>query len=182
MAATKTFLAQVAANYLVGLALAQARGTKYPDEVERVHAVDPSVVGRTLAAERIAASPVEIVDAGLDGETLALADASVDGALCTFTLCTVPHAESALAEIMRVVRPGGRFHLVEHGRSPEPKVARWQERLDPLQRRLGDGCHLSRDTVALLTTAGFEIVDLEQRYVKGPKPYSYFTRAAAIRP
>ena len=154
----------------------------YPAEVESVLAVDPSLLGRKLAADRVAASAARITYAGLDGERLAIADASLDGALCTFTLCTVPHAEAALAEIMRVVRPGGRFHLVEHGRAPEPKVARWQERLDPVQRRLGDGCHLSRDTVALLTAAGFEIVDLEQRYVKGPKPWSWFTRAAAVRP
>ncbi len=154
----------------------------YPDALTRVYAVDPATVGRKLAAERVTSSPTEVVYAGLDGEVLPFADASLDGALCTFTLCTVSHPEQALAELRRVVRPGGRFHLVEHGRSPEPSVARWQERIDPIQSRLFDGCHLSRDTVRLLTDAGFEIVDLEQRYIKGPKPLSYFTRAATIRP
>ncbi len=154
----------------------------YPTDLTCVHAIDPATVGRKLAAQRVASSATTVTYAGLDGEVLPFADASLDGALCTFTLCTVPHPERALAELMRVVRPGGRFHLVEHGRSPEPSVARWQERIEPIQRRLFDGCHLSRDTVDLLTRAGFEIVDLEQRYVKGPKPLSYFTRAATIRP
>ena len=153
----------------------------YTDEITSVHAIDPAVVGRKLAQKRLDASPVKVLFEGLDGEALPLDDGSVDGALCTFTLCTVPNPERAITEIHRVLRPGGRFHFLEHGLAPDPSVAKWQHRLDPIQRRLFDGCHLSRDSSALVAAGGFDVVEIEQQYAKGPKPFSYFTRAAAVR-
>lgn len=154
----------------------------YPNQIERVYAVEPSDVGRRLAAGRMAASAVRIDQTGLNGESLPLDDDSCDGALCTFTLCTIPDVERALAELVRVVRPGGRFHFLEHGAAPDPSIQRWQHRIEPVQKRLADGCHLTRDPLALVEAAGFRIEDAEQRYVKGPKPWSYFTRAHAILP
>ena len=92
------------------------------------------------AGSQACSVPVEHV--GLDGQQIPLDDASCDAALCTFTLCTVPDPEQALAEIRRVLRPGGTVHFLEHGLSPDPGVATWQHRFEPLQRRLADGCHL----------------------------------------
>jgi SAM-dependent methyltransferase len=152
----------------------------YPPEVERVHAVEPAAVARRLAAPRIAASSVPVDHVGLRGESLPLDDDSCDGALCTFTLCTIPGVEQALAEVRRVLRPGGRFHFLEHGLAPDAGVVRWQRRLEPLQRRLAGGCHLTRDPVALVTAAGFEIERVEHRYARGPKPWSWFTTGVAI--
>ena len=151
----------------------------YPPTVERVRAVDPATVGRKLAAERVAASPVPVEYVGLDGEELPLEDHSVDHALTTWTLCTIPEVDRALAEIRRVLRPGGALHFVEHGLSPDAKVARWQDRLTPLNRRLAGGCHLNRPIKDLLANAGFQVSRLDNYYVRGLKSQSYMYEGVA---
>jgi ubiquinone/menaquinone biosynthesis C-methylase UbiE len=110
----------------------------YQSAVHRVRAVDPATLGRKLAAKRLAAAPATVEFAGIYGQHLPLDSESVDHLLATWTLCSIPQPESALAEIYRVLRPGGRFHFAEHGRSPDPKVVRWQDRLahpDPTATR-----------------------------------------------
>ncbi len=154
----------------------------YPPEIELVYAVEPALTARKIAVPRIAASPIPIQYAGLHGETVALADNSCDGALCTFTLCTIPGVEQALAELRRVLKPGGRFHFLEHGLAPDAKTQTWQRRLDPLEKRLADGCHLTRDPVELVKTAGFELEFVHSEYTKGPKPWVFMTFAQAINP
>ena len=95
----------------------------YPPEVTLVQAVEPSEVGRRLSETRVAEGRVPVAFAGLRGESLELPDDSCDGALCTFTLCTIPGVEQALDELRRVLRPGGRFHFLEHGLAPDAGVA-----------------------------------------------------------
>lgn len=154
----------------------------YPAEVTKVYAVEPALLARRLAAERVSASHAEILHVGLDGQSLPLEDASCDGALSTFTLCTIPDVTAALAELRRVIKPGGRFHFLEHGLAPDAKVERWQHRIEPMQRRIADGCHLTRDAVALVTDAGFVVERYESRYTSGPKPWSYMTEGFAVSP
>jgi len=154
----------------------------YPPEVELVYAVEPAALGQRLAAPRIAEGHARVEHVGLRGESLPLADESCDGALSTFTLCTIPGVERALAEVVRVLRPGGTFHILEHGIAPDPGVARWQHRLDPIQHVVGDGCHLTRDPLALLRGAGLEVLESDQRYVAGPKPWTFMTRAVGRKP
>lgn len=154
----------------------------YPPEVETVLAVEPASVARHLAARRIAAATMPVEHVGLDGQTLPLDDASCDAALCTFTLCTVPDPERALSELLRVLKPGGTVHFLEHGLSPDPGVAKWQHRLDPVQRRLAAGCHLTRDPSTLVDGAGFVMERNEQSYVQGPKPWSWLTLGVAAKP
>ena len=103
----------------------------YPAEVKRVRAVNPATAGRRLAARRLAASPVPVEFAGLDGRALPVETGSVDHVLITWTMCTIPDVQTAVAEMHRVLRPGGELHFAEHGRSPDPGVARWQDRLAP---------------------------------------------------
>ena len=146
-----------------------------PLAVTQVFAVEPNRVAKELARRRILASKIDIEIIGLDGQSIPLADNTCDSALCTFTLCTVEHPEVALREIRRVLKPGGTLHFLEHGLSPEPTVAKWQHRIDPFEQRIADGCRLTRDPVALIKGAGFETVWMKQRYVKGPKPWSYFS-------
>ena len=154
----------------------------YPPQVTEVLAIEPALVARQRAAGRIADSHATVRHVGLDGARLPLDDDSCDGALSTFTLCTIPDVEAALAEVARVLKSGAPFHVLEHGLAPDPSVARWQHRLDPIQHRVADGCHLTRDPIALLQHAGFEVVEQHQRYAKGPKPFTYFTTAKALAP
>jgi len=154
----------------------------YPSTVEKVLAVEPSAKGFRIAQRRIDSSPVPVELVGLDGQSIPLPDGSCDDALCTFALCTIPDVDAALAEVLRVLRPGGRFHFLEHGLAPDAGVAAWQRRLEPLQRRVADGCHLTRDPVAMVRGAGFTLDDVDQRYGVGPKPWSWFTRGVAVKP
>ena len=154
----------------------------YPGEVDLVYAVEPAETARRLAEERIAESHVRVEHIGLQGESIPLDDDSCDGALSTFTLCTIPGVEAALAEVRRVLRPGGRFHFLEHGLATDESVATWQRRIEPAQKLLADGCHLTRDPVELVRAAGFDIERVDSRYAAGPKPWSWFTEGAAINP
>ena len=153
-----------------------------PSGVDRLLAVEPSEVGRRLAARRVERSPVPVEHIGLDGAAIPLDDASCDAALVTFALCTILDVDAALAEVMRVLKPGGRFHVLEHGLAPEDSVRRWQHRLEPIQKRLADGCHLTRDPVALVTAAGFEVLETSSLYGRGPKPWMCFTEVQARKP
>jgi ubiquinone/menaquinone biosynthesis C-methylase UbiE len=157
----------------------------YPPEVVRVDAVEPSEVGWRMSAARRAASPVPITRVGLDGQRLEAEDASYDAVLSTFTLCTIPDVARALQEVRRVLRPGGVLHFLEHGRAPDARVATWQRRLDPLQRRVAGGCHLSRDIPGLATAAGLDAADLVAAYLPGPglgRPWTYVYRGTAAVP
>ncbi|MGH7805341.1 MAG: class I SAM-dependent methyltransferase [Candidatus Binatia bacterium] len=140
-----------------------------PRDVSRLYAIEPSGGARELAAERIAGSSTPVELRGLDGQSLPFPDASVDAVLSTFTLCTIPDYERALAEVRRVLKPGGRFHFLEHGRSPEASVAKWQDWLTPIQRRIAGGCQLNRPIDRAIEAAGLRIGAIERYYLAGPK-------------
>jgi ubiquinone/menaquinone biosynthesis C-methylase UbiE len=146
-----------------------------------VYAVDPAVVGRKLAAKRIAASRVPVEFVGLDGAVIPLADASMDNALSTWTLCTIPNVDEALREIRRVLRPGGHLVFLEHGLSDDPRVARRQHRFNPIQQRIAGGCLLDRDPGALIAAAGFEVERVDRFVISGPKIMSYMYAGTARR-
>ena len=154
----------------------------YPAEVSKVLAVEPSETAVRMAQRRIRETGVHVEHVGLDGQRIELADESCDGALCTFTLCTIPNADAALQEVRRILRPGGQLHVLEHGLAPDHSVLAWQQRLEPLQRRIAGGCHLTRDPIALLIANGFETSQTTQRYGKGPKPWTFLTRTVAVVP
>jgi len=139
----------------------------YSANVQRVAAVEPADTGWKLAAKRLSASSVPVERSGLDGQSLPFADDSFDSALSTWTMCTIPDLDAALAELRRVLRPGATLHFVEHGLAPDEKVRRWQHRFEPMQKRAFGGCHLTRPIVPLLTNAGFTIKDVEEFYEDG---------------
>ncbi|MFD9548709.1 methyltransferase domain-containing protein [Nocardia salmonicida] len=154
----------------------------YPAAVERVAGVEPAQTAWNIGAERVAASSIPIERAGLDGQSLPFPDAGFDTALSTFTLCTIPDVATALAEIRRVLRPGGTLHFVEHGLAPEESVQIWQHRLDPIQQKIAGGCHLNRDIVGLIIDAGFEITELDRFYQPGaPKALAALSLGVAGR-
>jgi SAM-dependent methyltransferase len=144
----------------------------YPPAVTRVAAVEPSDVSWRLAARRLRATAVPVQRSGLDGQALPLENHSYDKALSTWTLCTIPDAAAALAEVRRVLKPGGTLHFLEHGRAPDERVRRWQRRFDPLQQRIAGGCHFTRPIADLLTAAGFTITELDVLYEKGTPKFA----------
>ena len=144
----------------------------YPDAVTEVAAVEPADLGWRLARERLAASRVPVERAGLDGQSLSFPDDRFDAALSTWTMCTIPDVRAALRELRRVLKPGGKLHFAEHGLAPDESVRRWQHRLEPIQKRIFGGCHLTRPIVDHITGAGFTIGELDVFYEESaPKPF-----------
>jgi SAM-dependent methyltransferase len=155
----------------------------YPAAVTRVAAVEPSDVGWKLAGKRLSAARVPVERSGLDGQSLPFEDNSLDSALSTWTMCTIPDIATALSEVRRVLKPGGRLHFVEHGLAPDEEVQRWQRRLDPVQQRLFGGCHLTRPIVDLLKGAGFTITEVDVFYEDGaPKTLGADSLGTAVSP
>ena len=145
----------------LGLNLAYYR----PEEVTEVTGVDPSPELRERAMS--AAHDPSLAVAVADGraEALPFPDHSFDDVVCTFTLCSVQDPARALAEARRVLKPGGRLLFCEHGLAPDPEVARWQRRIEPLWKRLAGGCHLTRPVTAAIREAGFHIAQAESMYL-----------------
>src|SRR5205814_6829731 len=108
----------------------------YPSTVTRVVGVDPSHTAAHLARKRIAASPFKVEFVGLSAEKIPVPDATFDSVVTTFTLCTIPDVANALREMHRALKPGGRLHFVEHGKSDDPAVEQWQQRLNGFQQKV----------------------------------------------
>ena len=153
----------------------------YARRAQEIFGLDPSP--RLLARAHSNAQQVHIPVQLLEGsaERIPLADGSMDTIVLTWTGCSIPDIRTALGEMRRVLKPGGRLLFVEHGRAPEAGVARWQDRLDPFWHRFSGGCHLNRKTDDLISNAGFRIDDLETGYIPGPRIMTFLYEGAATR-
>jgi ubiquinone/menaquinone biosynthesis C-methylase UbiE len=143
--------------------------------------LDPSSLA--LSMSRVAAGeavcPVTLLEGS--AEAIPLEGHSVDTVVTAWTLCSIPDVKRALQEVRRVLRPSGRFLFVEHGRSADPNVVWWQDRLTPMWKRLAGGCHLNRAVARLIDEAGFRIERLHTAYMSGPRPMT-FTYEGCARP
>lgn len=138
-----------------------------PGGVTALVGLEPNPGMVRLAGPAVAAARFPVELAVERAEELPFAGGRFDRVVATFTLCSVAEPMRALSEVRRVLAPGGRLVFLEHGLADEPRVARWQRRLTPIQRRLADGCHLDRDIVALIERAGLVIERLDRHYMKG---------------
>lgn len=153
----------------------------YPSAVRSLTALDPLDALRDRVEARIAATAFPVERAHLDASgTLPFPSDYFDCVVTTWTLCSIPDAVAALEEMRRVVRPGGRYLFVEHGRSDRPNVARWQARLNPIQRVIGCGCELDKPIDELVPKGGFTLDHIE-RFVpeNGPAVFETLYRGVA---
>ncbi len=153
----------------------------YPEAVDRLLACDPSEGARNLAKDRLDKMRIPVEFVGLQGEEIPLDDESVDNVVTTWTLCTIPDAMQAMKEVRRVLRAGGRFHFMEHGRARDESLARWQDWLTPFQKLVGGGCHLNRRIDDIILSSGFDMRLFENFFIKGPRIGSFMYRGVAER-
>lgn len=135
--------------------------------IDRVIGVDPCATSWELASERAANLDFDVEFIQGSALDVPIEDESVDSVLITFTLCTVPDPMAALREAKRTLKPGGKVYFCEHGLAPDERVAKWQNRVNPIWKKVFGGCHINRDTAGLLTEAGFKLDELEQMYLPG---------------
>jgi SAM-dependent methyltransferase len=152
----------------------------YSSEVNHIYGVDPSRELQQIASKqrRIDPNRVEFLTQSAE-QPLMLASSSIDTAVITWTLCSIPKPERALGEIRRVLKRGGRLIFIEHGHAPDESVAKWQNALTPFWQRIGGGCHLNRRPADIIAASGFEIIELKTRYLSGPRPMTYTYQGVA---
>lgn len=151
----------------------------YGPAVKRVYGLDPSWELWKIGRGRLESAPVPVTFLAGSAERIPLDDSVVDSVVMTWTLCSIPDAERALRDMKRVLKPDGQLLFIEHGRSPDPNVAAWQDRLNPLWRRVSGGCNLNRKMDELIVRAGFEPAELETGYNRGPRPFVYLYKGVA---
>jgi len=151
----------------------------YGSSVTEIIGLEPSQSLIEMASQRAKAGDKPISFLTASAEAIPLDTGSVDAVVTTWTMCSIPDARAALAEMRRVLRPGGDLLFVEHGRAPDPWVVRFQDWLTPVWRPLAGGCHLNRPMADLITGAGFRMQDLRTGYAPGPKPFTFLYEGRA---
>jgi len=154
----------------------------YGPAVARLSGLDPSLALWELARGRAARAPFPVEFVAGSAEHIPFVAGAFDTVVTTWTLCSIPDPHAALAEMRRVLAPGGRLCFVEHGRSPDPRVLAWQNRLTPLWRRFAGGCHLNRPIDELIAAAGFRVARIERGYAEGPRLFTYRFKGLANVP
>lgn len=153
----------------------------YPEWIRKIATVDSNPGVQTIAQKRIASSPIAVEHHIFSGEHLPMADGTFDSVVSTFTLCSISNVEQAIAEIYRVLKPGGRFFFVEHGLSPKPEIQVWQNRLTPIQKRIAGGCHFNRN-IRQLIEKQFDLATIDESYAENsPKIAAYLYKGIATK-
>ena len=151
----------------------------YSPNVRHLIGLDPSPKLLSMARRNSSITPIELIEGS--AEAIPLENRSVDTVVTTWTLCSIPNAGRALREMYRVLKPAGRLLFAEHGRAPQPNICWWQDRLTPIWKRLGGGCHLNRAIKVLIADAGFQFERLDTGYMRGPSPFSFMYEGCASR-
>lgn len=174
VAAQRRKLIPRAAGRVLEIGIGTGLNLRFYDKgrIESLVGIDPAEQMHALARRRSSAAGLVVELRQLSAERLPMPSGSFDCVVCTYTLCSVPDPSAALAEMRRVLRPGGRLLFLEHGLAPEASVTRWQFRLEPLWSRIAGGCHLTRDVPRLLRDAGFK-ASVDAAYISRPKTLAY---------
>jgi ubiquinone/menaquinone biosynthesis C-methylase UbiE len=178
----KDVLEEVSGNILeigfgTGLNLAH-----YPSSTRKITTVDVNVGMNALAKKRIEQSSIEVESLTLNGENLPMEDESFDSVVSTWTMCSIKNIDQAMCEIYRVLRPGGRLFFIEHGLSDDPKVQKWQNCINPIQKIWADGCHLNRDIQKIIEKTNLCIEKLDKFYMeKSPRCIGYSYKGSAVK-
>jgi ubiquinone/menaquinone biosynthesis C-methylase UbiE len=154
----------------------------YPRSVTEIVAVDPNPGMATIAHRRLQALGMRVEHHQVSAESLSFDSGSFDSVVCTLTLCSIANVRAALAEVTRVLKPGGEFLFFEHGRHADASVAKWQDRLNPLWKVVFDGCHINRDIAQLVSGAGLALRGIEHPRMRGPRIVGYVYLGRAMRP
>jgi len=153
----------------------------YSESVTNITTIDPNPGMQRLAREQISLSDIDVDFQVLNGESIPMADASFDSIVCTWTLCSIPRAETAISEVYRLLKTNGKFFFIEHGLSQDQKIQTWQNRLTPIQKVIADGCHLNRN-IKQIVAAKFKNVSIEQFYAPNlPKVIGYMYQGVATK-
>jgi ubiquinone/menaquinone biosynthesis C-methylase UbiE len=151
----------------------------YSQNVKQIIGIEPSprLLDMAREAARRSTSPLDLVEG--TAEAIPIESASIDTVVTTWTMCSIPNVDGALAEMRRVLRPSGSLLFVEHGRAPEPRVRWWQDHLTPAWKCLSGGCHLNRAIEDVVQRAGFRIDHIEKGYMRGPNPMTFMYEGRA---
>jgi ubiquinone/menaquinone biosynthesis C-methylase UbiE len=180
-AAERAKLVPVASGVVLEIGVGSALNVPhYRPDIHALYGVDPSLELWHLGRRRLGAQSFPIRYLAASAERLPIGEASIDTVVSTWTLCSIPDVRAALSEIRRVLRPGGRFIFIEHGRAPDARVRAWQDRLTPLWARVAGGCHLNRPIDTLIEEAGFSPLTLDRGYATGRKPMAYLYKGVAV--
>lgn len=139
------------------------------DKVEKLWGLDPALEMHSKAQARLAKTDLEVELLGLSAEKIPMDDKSFDTIVMTYTLCSIPDGISALGEMRRVLKPGGKMLFCEHGEAPDENIRKWQARLNPIWKHIGGGCHLDKPIPRMIKEAGFNVTSVETMYLPGPK-------------
>jgi len=153
----------------------------YGCAVESITGVDPAEALTQKARQRADRIRADVTVIGVSGESIPVRSETFDTVVCTWTLCSIPDPQAAIAEMYRALKPDGKLIFVEHGQSPEPKISKWQQRIEPYWKVVAGGCHLTRRIDDLVTAGGFEIKSFESGYQKGPKIAAFMMHGIATR-
>ena len=150
--------------------------------VTKVWGLEPSIGMRARAKKNLEISPVPVEWLDLPGEQIPLSDNSVDSIVLTYTLCTIPDWQTAMQQMHRVLKPEGHLLFCEHGKAPEADVQKWQDRLNPLWKKIAGGCNLNRPVKQMIENSGFAIQQHNSEYLKkSPRFASYMTYGQAVK-
>jgi ubiquinone/menaquinone biosynthesis C-methylase UbiE len=154
----------------------------YPQNVKKIFGVDANRGMLKQAQKKITNGSIEIELKNQSSEILPFPDNSINAVASTYTLCSIKEINTALKEIHRVLKPGGKYYFLEHGLADNPKTQKWQHRLNPIQNIWSGGCNLNRDIKSLISNAGFNIPELKNYYMKGdPKIVGYMYEGIAVK-